>query len=286
MHLVIALTSILFLTAYAQAKSSDDTEGYSDNSTSESGCNKKFCVSVETHLDALNTELTYVNQTLSCDDLLPFGRPNAEVILLCRAGYAAGYDCSKRSALWVSYTVTPPIHNSANVSRSNDFRTDLELPKKCRKELNDFTDGYDRGHLVSSATLDANREMNSETFLLSNISPQLPEFNRAIWRGLENLERNWSNERGSVNVIAGPIFNGEQPSLGLPIPTHFYKIIIDPARSEAISFLLPHEALSIAQLDRYRTSIDKIESISGIDFLSLLADDAETSLEKQVSKGW
>ena len=32
--------------------------------------------------------------------------------------------------------------------------------------------------------------------------------------------------------------------------------------------------------------VKNIESISGIDFLSLPADDAETSLEKQVSKGW
>jgi len=36
---------------------------------------------------------------------------------------------------------------------------------------------------------DASIQMNSETFLLSNMVPQLPGLNRAGWKGLENRER-------------------------------------------------------------------------------------------------
>lgn len=222
----------------------------------------------------------------SCNALLPFGRPNAADTLLCRTGYVIGFDCEKRSALWVAYEVTPAIHNSANVPRSGDFRADTELSENCRKELTDFDGTYDRGHLVSSATLDANHRMNSETFLLSNMSPQLPKFNRTIWKGLENLERKWSNQRGKVYVITGPVFTKQQQARRINIPSYFYKIIFDPARNETISFLIPHKVLYTAQLNSYRASIDQIETISGIDFLAGLEDALEESLEVQVSDIW
>ena len=222
----------------------------------------------------------------SCNALLPLGRPNAADTLLCRTGYVIGFDCEKRSALWVAYEVTPAIHNSANVARSNDFRADRELPENCRKELTDFSGTYDRGHLVSSASLDANHKMNSDTFLLSNMSPQLPNFNRTIWTALEKRERKWSNLRGKVYVFAGPIFNGEKKHGRIRIPSHFYKIIIDPAKGESISFLLPHRPLYSDHLKSYRTSIDIIEAISGVDFLTHLEDDLEDALEERVSGMW
>ena len=94
--------------------------------------------------------------------------------------------------------------------------------------------------------------MNSETFLLSNMSPQLSGFNRAIWKGLENRERKWAYRRGELYVITGPVFAHQRGStvvMGrVPVPTHFYKIIFDPDEAQALSFLIPHRPLKTASL--------------------------------------
>ena len=56
------------------------------------------------------------------------------------------------------HAFTPQIHSSANVHRQDNFRPDLELPADSRKTLRDFEEPvFDRGHLVSSASLDAER---------------------------------------------------------------------------------------------------------------------------------
>jgi endonuclease G, mitochondrial len=297
MKLILVLAYFLTFNAFGHGSGldRDGKGGHLNQSIDEYHCHREPCLSSESRSEVTNQieETIPEHRDGACSDLLQFGRPEAGNILLCRAGYAVGFDCDKRSALWVTYNVTPGIHNSANVPRYDNFRADPELPRNCRKELKDFSGIYDRGHLVSSATLDANTKMNAETFLLSNMSPQLPKFNRAIWKGLENRERKWSNLRGSLYVIAGPVFisdwqgdGNDWQGDGIPIPSHFYKIIVDPARSEAISFLIPHRPLHTSQLDRFRTSIDEIEFVSGIDFLMGLDDDLEALLEKSVSKMW
>jgi endonuclease G, mitochondrial len=288
MKLALLLLSLYAAFAFGHGGGLNGQGGHFNRSTGEYHCHREPCFSLQSKTP--NEEITpQVKVTAqaddgSCNGLLPFGRPDTGEILLCRTGYAAGFDCNTRSALWVAYEITPAIHNSANVPRSDDFRADPELPAACRKELSDFGRGYDRGHLVSSATLDATRQMNSETFLLSNMSPQLPKFNRAIWKGLENRERKWSNQRGRVYVITGPVFANSKQNGRIMVPSHFYKIIFDPSKNEAISFLLPHKALYTAQLSRYRVSIDVIEEASGINFFAELEDDVEDELEAEVAR--
>jgi len=289
MKLALLLLSLYGASAFGHGGGLNAQGGHFNRATGEYHCHREPCFSLQskTLAEEIRPQVKVTTQgDGSCNGLLPFGRPDTGEILLCRTGYAAGFDCDARSALWVAYEVTPAIHNSANVPRSDDFRADPELPTACRKELHDFGGRYDRGHLVSSATLDANHQMNSETFLLSNMSPQLPKFNRAIWKGLENRERKWSNQRGRVYVITGPVFASRQRNGRVRVPSHFYKIIFDPAKNEAISFLLPHKALYTAQLPRYRVSIDVIEEASGMNFFAELEHEIEVTLEKDVSDMW
>ena len=68
--------------------------------------------------------------------------------------------------------------------------------------------------------------------------------------------------------------------------SHFYKIIFDPEKAQALSFLIPHRALKTASLGLFRSSIDEIEKVTGIDFLSGIDDDAEEQIESKVSPMW
>ncbi|CAG0911930.1 unnamed protein product, partial [Cyprideis torosa] len=70
--------------------------------------------------------------------------------------------------------------------RLDSFRVDLRIPAMFRAGLEDYVgSGYDRGHLIASADRRSSGVLNSETFLLSNMSPQHPRLNRGLWKTLE-----------------------------------------------------------------------------------------------------
>ena len=60
------------------------------------------------------------------------------------------------------------------------FQEDSAIPEKFRAKLRDYVkSGYDRGHLAPAADAKSSQETMDETFLLSNIAPQVGNgFNR------------------------------------------------------------------------------------------------------------
>ena len=220
----------------------------------------------------------------TCHGHLKYGLPSQADKVLCRQGYALGYNFSRKSADWVAYRLTPAIHNSANVERQNDSRIDTDIPAIYQTTPDDYDEPiYDQGHLANSESLDASIQMNSETFLLTNMSPQLPGLNRAGWKGLENRERKWTDQRGELYIYSGAMFVGGVKAIignGVPVPTHYYKILFDPARNEAIAFLFPHTDIKTSELNGFLTSIDTIELLTGLNFLSVLPDVEEEQIER------
>jgi len=55
--------------------------------------------------------------------------------------------------------------------------------------------GYDRGYLCPTGDMKLNLTSMSETFYMSNMSPQNPSFNRGIWETLESRVRTWALEK-------------------------------------------------------------------------------------------
>lgn len=143
--------------------------------------------------------LAAVPAALTCNGHFAFGIPSQSDQLLCRTGYALGYNYSRKSADWVAYRLTPAIHDDGNVDRQNEFRADTELPAIYQTTPTDYVEPvFDQGHLANSESLDDTITMNSETFLMSNMTPQLPGLNSAGWKGLENRERRWTDNRGGT----------------------------------------------------------------------------------------
>ncbi len=59
------------------------------------------------------------------------------------------------------------------------FTSDCDLPETVRSLLSDYKGcGYDRGHLTPAANHVSGEKGMADTFLLSNVSPQSPSFNR------------------------------------------------------------------------------------------------------------
>lgn len=185
---------------------------------------------------------------------------------------------------WVAYRLTPGSVNK-KFKRSNKFKADTEISVQYRSKLSDYKgSGYDRGHMAALATVDSSYNAMMESFLLSNMTPQLPDLNRQGWRYLEQNIREWTNERGELYVVTGVMFIGEHGIIGngVHVPTHFYKIVFDPVGLDAIAFLVPHRAISKRELPGFIVSVDEVERRTGLDFNNLLDDTVEDDIEDDV----
>ncbi|TWX65532.1 DNA/RNA non-specific endonuclease [Colwellia demingiae] len=209
------------------------------------------------------------------------GTPKASDVVLCREGYALGYNNKLKSAEWVSYILEKEPGN--DVDRQDDFRVDPDIKSEFQTTPDDYDEPiYHQGHLANSESIDQTQSANDETFFMSNMTPQLPTHNTGIWKGLENRERKWANKRGRVIVLAGPVYHNEFSYIGkkVPVPSAYWKVIYDPQKKEAIAYLIPHKKLKTKQLDNYLVSIDHIEEMYELDLLNMLDDKLEDAIEK------
>jgi endonuclease G len=213
-----------------------------------------------------------------------------------RQGYALAEDGRLKIPLWVQYELSPG-ELEGPASRQENFRPDLSIPAGYRAELEDYQgSGWDRGHMAPAADMTRSDEVMGESFLLSNMSPQNSTLNRGLWANLEEAVRGWVRQRGTLTVITGPVFEPEQARVSyrligphhVAVPTHFYKIVVDARNSsavQALAFLVPNQAPGGRDLQGFLTSIDRIEAVTGIDFLSELPDSQEAAVESRVAQG-
>ncbi|HDM8138913.1 TPA: DNA/RNA non-specific endonuclease [Vibrio harveyi] len=233
-------------------------------------------------LVSLVTLLSFPTLAETCGQHLDKGMPSTNSDqFLCRDGYAVGYNYDTKNADWVAYHITAESVNITN-KRSNSFKEDTEMPDYARSTLADYKgSGYDRGHLAPSATMDFTRESMKQSFLMSNMSPQLPGFNRVGWRVLEEHVRDLANEYNELYVVTGPIYQGNEETIGngVVIPSAFYKVILDPSFDEAIAFIVPHRDVSSSELANFITTVDEVERQTGLDFFAQTPDSIEDNME-------
>jgi len=218
--------------------------------------------------------------------LLPAHAPADPI--LHYTGFSLKYSEPFEQAEWVIYAVKADRLNGT-VKRTNNFRSDRRI-KTGSAALNDYRrSGFDRGHLAPAAVMKWSREAMSESFLMSNISPQRPGFNRGIWKNLEAQVRKWAKDNDELYVVSGPVLREGLPVIGpneVAVPEFYFKVILDYAEPErkTLGFILPNQA-SRADLSSYAVSIDQVEATTGIDFFPRLPDDLEESLESQSNPG-
>lgn len=153
--------------------------------------------------------------------------------------------------------------------------------------------GYDRGQLVPAGDLRWNKDALASAFLYSNVAPQAPDLNRNTWYKLEARTREWTMRYDELVVVSGPVLNQQfastqKGSYRVAVPRYYYKIIADlqPPDYHAIAFLVPNKKVPFT-LSNYVTSIDQLETLTGIDFFPALDDSLETRIEQLADlKSW
>ena len=170
---------------------------------------------------------------------LRYGAPVCDEILVGRY-FTIGYSWYFRQAKWALEIINRNDYLLSEAERMNNFRADIRIPERFRAGLNPYQgSGYDRGHLVASANNDILEIQNSETFLMSNMSPQKPNFNRRIWKDLEEATRILNNQDDILEtyVLTCPVFyfdrlieiigdESDDYGIDIPIPHAFIKSIL------------------------------------------------------------
>lgn len=204
--------------------------------------------------------------------------------LIHHSFYSLSYAEENEQAEWVAYELTREKLQQPWVSRTDDFRIDPDV-KTGSSAPEDFKNsGYDRGHLTPAGDMAFSEKAMSETFLMSNISPQVRAFNHGIWRESEELTRDWAKKFGHLYVVSGPIFGESRKTIGknkVTVPEAYFRVLLDLAEPEkkGIAFIIPNES-SNETLDKFAVSIDAAEEQTGFDFFhDFMKPDLEGELE-------
>lgn len=232
--------------------------------------------------------------SVSCksDDIQPNAtgilEPKSSGEIIKHTYYALAYSEENEQAYWVYYVLTPELINGLQ-TRTDDFRAD-PMVSTGSASLNDYKgSGYDRGHLCPAADMSLNKTSMSESFFLSNLSPQVPGFNRGIWSSVEDQVRKWALAFDGLDVATGPIFKGNIGSIGadeVTVPGYYYKVLYSEKKKIMIGLILPN-ASSSKSLDQFVVPVDEIEAQTGIDFFPGLEDKVENQLEGSINTtGW
>jgi endonuclease G len=226
----------------------------------------------------------------------PYGEPADRVGLrrLVNRGYSVGYDESLPSPRWSSYRVFP--HKDVHLERPSAFKADART--EARVTTAEYVrSGYDRGHLSPNYAISVcyGEEAQKETFLLSNIVPQLHALNAGLWKDMEQrIMKRYVERYGTVWVQVGPVFaTPPEKKVGrIPVPAAFWMVISEYEESahglRAIAYLVPHEEKwRDAELTRYVVSIRRVEELTGLDFFPKLPKAAQDRLESApAARAW
>jgi endonuclease G, mitochondrial len=205
--------------------------------------------------------------------------------VISHTGYSLLFNDSFKVANWVAYELTIE-ETKKEFERSNKYIPDPKLSINTNFDKDYAGSGYDKGHLASAADMSWSEIAMEESFYYSNMTPQLPGFNRGIWKKLEELVREWAVEDSLIYIVSGPVLKNGLSTIGddkISVPKFFYKVILDyrEPNTKGIGFIIPN-ASSDEPLQNFAVTIDSVEKLTGLDFFPLLPDNQEKEIESKL----
>ena len=209
---------------------------------------KRLLISLLLLVTALNANAwtqRQPNPVQACQVHAPYGFPQStlQVYGICRQAYLVGYDPAAKLPEYVIYTLLP--QNALGcVARTNAFAADQSVPGGARPDDYAAT-GYDKGHMAPDGDLSWDTQVEFESFLMTNMSPQAGSLNRGIWKLLETSVRGWSVQLNRpFTIVSGGIYDANDKKIGngVVVPHAFYKIVIDQQTGEVAGWQFPHVA--------------------------------------------
>ncbi|HOI29010.1 MAG TPA: DNA/RNA non-specific endonuclease [Melioribacteraceae bacterium] len=227
---------------------------------------------------------------------VPADQDSTDDFIIIRQQYVLSYNPVRNVPNWVSWNLDSSWFGDASRYKGS-FIADTTLPDSFyRVRHSDYTgSGYDRGHMVRSEERTRNDEDNKSTFILSSVLPQRPDLNRGVWLDLEYFcEDLCKNEKKKLFIIAGGIFRSENRiKEKIAVPDSCFKIIVVLNEGESvesvtdttsvIAVVMPNvNGIRSVPWSNYVTTIRRIESSTGYDFLSNVSRSVQEIIEKRI----
>ena len=234
--------------------------------------------------------------------------PNAQEVKISASGernYTHYYDTATYTSLWTAYPLSSK--HMGTYSRPDNWSFNPNLSTSVQVNLCDRSytnsDTYVRGHLIPNASRNGIKEMQLQTFYVTNSVPQIhTNFNSGIWQTLEAALQSVAKSE-TIYIVTGVAFakEGETKTISyttakddskrVPIPNYFYKVVLKVATNSSgavtsastVGFWFENKAHSSTTYSNYAVSVDEIEKWTGFDFFPNLPDTIEASAEQNSS---
>jgi endonuclease G len=199
-----------------------------------------------------------------------FATTKSQLTPICRQAYLSAYDPAAKIPKYVSYTLEPK-NALGCVDRTNAFVADASVTNGPKPDDYAGT-GYDKGHMSPDGDLSWDVQVEYESFLMTNMSPQAGSLNRGIWKLLETSVRGWAVQRNqSYTIYVGGVYdnNDKRIGSGVVVPHGFYKIVINNQTKEIAGWAFPHVAPYPNlgnDLTKFRLPISQIEAAADVKF--------------------
>lgn len=213
--------------------------------------------------------------------------PTVQGELIEHQNYYIDYNERTEQANWVAYELKSSELNGP-FERKDDFRIDTLVSTGSASPKDYEEPVYDQGHLAPADDFTFSEIAMSESFYMSNMSPQSASLNRGMWKRMENRTREWAEEKGTVYVFSGTICNSPTPNTigenNVVVPDYYFKVVYhaDGNNSQAIAFILPHlHENTFLDISNYVTTIDSVEAVTEIDFLTQVEPHLQSKIESE-----
>jgi len=212
--------------------------------------------------------------------------------LMVKEYFALSYNNAKGTPNWVSWCLKQSDLGSAP---RTEFHPDTTLPSTFKqvKPADYNGSGFDRGHVCPHGDRTATPEASEATFAMTNMIPQSPACNQKAWADFEDYCRELVRKKPqTLCVVAGPQGEGGQGSKGratmighgekMTVPANCWKVVLTMdngtgeasdvgrvgANSRLIAVVMPNDMTVGHGWAKYRTSVKKVEKLTGYNFFS------------------
>lgn len=217
--------------------------------------------------------------------------------------YTHYYDKDTYTTLWVAYPIESKHMGSYGRPDSWSFNPLIDEDDQVNLCSHSYSGSYSRGHLIPNAARNGIRDMQLQTFYVTNSVPQIQGgFNGGIWQKLEAAIQD-IGERETVYVVTGVAFAkmGETKTIKyttakddtkqVPVPNYFYKVVLKVdtnssgvvTAASTVGFWFENKAYDNSVYSNYTVSVDQIEQWTGFDYFVNLPDTIESAVERNTS---